>query len=473
MSITVVLVAALIAGLLGLTARGRWRLPLLLTVSALAVYALQPALPVRYLDFWLPTLTLALAALSWVITTPRASRSWRSNGLAAVILIGLSLAVGLTRYLNISLPLPASRPPPVLSLIVLEVVVLLLALMLAHFTLPGPTSLKITIILLIILLVILKTPTLAQEISILLRSLNGQSTAAVIVLDLRWLGFSYIVFRMLHTLFDRLSGRLPEVSLGEYVVFIIFFPTLVAGPIDRIERFVRELRAPFALGTNDAGEGSKRLLIGMFKKYAVADTLALFALNGANAIQVNSTGWAWVMLYAYAFQILFDFSGYTDIALGLGRWLGFKLPENFNSPYLKPNLTQFWNSWHMTLTQWFRAYYFNPVTRALRSAKRPLSIPLLIFLTQLSTMVLIGLWHGVTWNFFLWGMWHGIGLFTQNRWTERLKPRVARLSPRRQNALNVLGVLLTFNFVSLGWVFFALSTPAASLHFMKTLFGLQ
>jgi D-alanyl-lipoteichoic acid acyltransferase DltB (MBOAT superfamily) len=471
MSINVVLIAVLITGGLGVIARGRWRMPLLLVVSALAVYALQPKLPIRYLDFWLPTLTLALAALSWVLTTPRAQRVWKDNWLAVVILVGVSLAMGITRYLNISLPIPVSRPPTLQSLLLVEGTVLVLALLLARFTLPGPAALKASIILLILALVAMKIPSVAQQIGIALRSLSGQSTAAVVVLDFRWLGFSYIVFRLLHTLFDRLSGRLPAVSMGEYVVYVIFFPALTAGPIDRIERFTGDLRAPFALRAGDTGEAGKRLLIGMFKKFAVADTLALIALNGNNALQVNSTVWAWVMLYAYAFQIFFDFSGYTDIAIGLSRLLGFKFPENFKSPYLKPNLTQFWNSWHMTLTQWFRAYYFNPVTRSLRSAKKPISVPVIIFITQLSTMILIGLWHGITWNFILWGLWHGLGLFTQNRWSENMKARAAGLSPRWQTVLSAGGVFLTFNFVALGWVFFALPAPASSLHFMQILFG--
>ncbi len=174
-------------------------------------------------------------------------------------------------------------------------------------------------------------------------------------------------------------------------------------------------------------------------------------------------------MYAYAFQIFFDFSGYTDIAIGLGRLLGIKLPENFNSPYLKPNLTQFWNNWHMTLTQWFRAYFFNPVTRALRSGKKPLPIPWIIFITQLATMVLIGLWHGVTWNFVLWGLWHGLGLFIHNRWSEWTKARFAKFGARLQAGLNIGGILLTFHFVALGWVFFALPEVSTSVHFFQVL----
>ncbi len=219
---------------------------------------------------------------------------------------------------------------------------------------------------------------------------------------------------------------LPVVSLSEYVVYVIFFPALAAGPIDRIERFVGDLRRPLALTADDLGEAGKRLVLGLFKKFAIADALALIALNATNALQVRTAGWAWVLLYAYAFQIYFDFSGYTDIAIGLGRLLGIKLPENFKAPYLKPNLTQFWNNWHMTLTQWFRAYFFNPVTRAMRSGKKPVPIPVIIFITQVVTMVLIGLWHGVTMNYVVWGLWHGLGLFIHNRWSELTKGRFAR-----------------------------------------------
>ncbi len=313
-------------------------------------------------------------------------------------------------------------------------------------------------------------PALAEWASKTLRGWNGQSVALASAMDVRWLGFSYIAFRLLHTLRDRQSGRLPAVSLSEYVVYVIFFPALAAGPIDRIERFVGDLRQPAVLTPGDLGEAGKRLVLGLFKKFAIADTLGLVALNASNAMQVRTAGWGWVLLYAYAFQIFLDFSGYTDIAIGLGRLLGIRLPENFKAPYLKPNLTQFWNNWHMTLTQWFRSYFFNPVTRALRSAKKPLSIPLIIFITQISTMVLIGLWHGVTLNFVLWGAWHGLGLFVHNRWSELTKRRFVNLPLRWQQVLNAGGVLLTFHFVAIGWVFFALPSPAISLHFLQVLF---
>jgi D-alanyl-lipoteichoic acid acyltransferase DltB (MBOAT superfamily) len=446
-------------------------LPVLLVISALAIYAFQPALPVRGLDFWLPTLTLGLTVLGWVLTTPRQQRIWRDNWLAVCILGGIVILLGLTRYIGFSLPLTASNPPQILPILAVLSIVAAIGFLLWRFSKPGKLILSAAFVFVILIFVLLKVPALAEWTSQVLRGWNGQSTLLASPMDLRWLGFSYIAFRLLHTLRDRQSGRLPAVSLSEYVVYVVFFPTLSAGPIDRIERFVGDLRRPLSLTSEDYGEAGNRLVVGLFKKFAIADTLGLVALNATNATQVHTAGWAWLLLYAYAFQIYFDFSGYTDIAIGLGRLLGIKLPENFRSPYLKPNLTQFWNNWHMTLTQWFRTYFFNPVTRALRSRKKNLSIPSIVFITQMGTMVLIGLWHGVTWNFIAWGTWHGLGLFIHNRWAEWTKGRFVMLPKGWQKVLNIGGVLLTFHFVAIGWVFFALPSLSISGRFLQTLAG--
>jgi D-alanyl-lipoteichoic acid acyltransferase DltB (MBOAT superfamily) len=252
---------------------------------------------------------------------------------------------------------------------------------------------------------------------------------------------------------------------------VIFFPSLVAGPIDRAERFSQDLRNDFRLTQDETLSEGQRLVIGLFKKFVLADTLAYFALNDALATQVRATGWMWIVVYAYAFQIYFDFSGYTDIAIGIARLVGIKLPENFAAPYLKPNLTQFWNSWHMTLTQWIRSYFFNPFNRWMRGYK---SIPawIMILIGQLATMLIIALWHGITINFIFWGVWHGLGLFLQNRWSDFTKTRFATSDPRVKSALQIGGVLLTFHFVALGWVFFALSSPSLSWSVFRKLFDL-
>jgi len=473
MTLAYILVFVVVAAVLGITTRKRGRLLVLLAISAVAVYALQPALPVRGLDFWLPTLTLGLSVLGWVITTPCQQRLWRDNWPVVAILVGIVLALGLTRNLGFSLLLTASNPPQIQQVLVILVIVTVVGFLLWRFSKPGKLILGAAFVFVIFIFLLLKVPALSEWVSQVLRGWNGQSTLLASPLDLRWLGFSYIAFRLLHTLRDRQSGRLPVVSLSEYVVYVIFFPALSAGPIDRVERFVGDLRRPLSLTSADYGEAVKRLVLGLFKKFVVADTLALVALSATNATQVRMTGWAWVMLYAYAFQIYFDFSGYTDIAIGLGRLLGIKLPENFKAPYLKPNLTQFWNNWHMTLTQWFRSYFFNPMTRALRSGKKKFSIPSIVFITQMGTMILIGLWHGVTWNFVAWGVWHGLGLFIHNRWSEWTKGWFAMLPNRWQKVLNAGGMLLTFHFVAIGWVFFALPSLSVSGQFLQKLVAMR
>jgi D-alanyl-lipoteichoic acid acyltransferase DltB (MBOAT superfamily) len=438
------------------------------TLSILAVYALQPALPIRYLDFWLPTAALGLAVIFWFSLTPPASRFTRENIRSAAWMAGIILLLALTRFLASPI-LTASAPPRlewVLAAILL-VVLLAVALGRLHFAWTHWFGL----VALIALLVILKSPGLSLWLARLLRLASGQSLETASSFDIRWLGISYIIFRILHTLRDRQLGEIPVVSLREYVTFIFFYPALTAGPIDRLERFIGDLRTPNKPGQEDWMFIVRRLGWGLFKKFVIADSLALMALNAQNAGQVNSTGWAWLMMYAYTLQIYFDFSGYTDIAIGLGRMLGVRLPENFNRPYLRSNLAQFWNNWHISLTQWFRSYFFYPFALFLRSKKMPAWS--MILLTQLATMVLIGLWHGVTWNFVAWGLWHGFGLFIHNRWHDMSRARNAGKDamPFRHHLSNGLGVILTFNFVALGWVWFVLPTPALAVHFIARLFG--
>ncbi|NPV56399.1 MAG: MBOAT family protein [Anaerolineae bacterium] len=473
MSLTILLIliaAALLARLLG---RGRLRVPLLLVVSVLAVFWLQPATPIRRLDFWLPVATLTLAVLGWLLTVQPDQRWRRGNALAGGLVVGVVLLVALTRYLNLDGILTPSRPPQLHTVLIVLAALSLAGLALARWSQPQRGWLWVAFAALVGLLVVLKLPPLATTVSAGLRALASQDTSLASAGDLRWLGFSYLAFRLIHTIRDRQAGRLPDATLAEYLVYMMFFPALMAGPIDRLERFLKDLRAPQAPLEEDLLAAAPRLAVGLLRKFVLADTLGLVALGAANAPHLQSTAWAWVALYAYAFQIFFDFAGYSDIAIGAGRLLGIQLPENFNAPYRRSNLALFWNNWHMTLTQWFRAYFFNPLTRSLRRARHPLSTGATILLTQVSTMVLIGLWHGITWNFVLWGVWHGLGMFVQNRYSEWARPRMGWLEshPRLQQAVGVLNVLATFHFVALGWVWFALPTPALSLSVFKVLLG--
>jgi len=462
MTLVNTLFLVVLAALLSLVARPDRRLYILLGLSVLAVFAFQPALPIRGLDFWLPVATLSISVVGWALTAPVELRTWGKTWLAFVMITGLVLGLALTRTINLPYILTASLPPPVGRVALGLLGIGALVFLLVRFARAGRILLAFYSLALIVIFVVLKTPGLGAGASALLRGLNGQSIRSAASQDLGWLGFSYIAFRLLHTLRDRSTGRLPPVTLAEYLVYMLFFPALTAGPIDRLERFLKDLRRPLALTSEDWNEAGKQLVVGLFKKFVLADSLGLIALNATNAWQVRTAGWTWVLVYAYAFQIFFDFSGYTDIAIGLGRLVGIHLPDNFTAPYLKSNLTQFWNSWHMTLTQWFRSYFFNPLTRALRSAQRQLPTPLIILVAQLSTMVLIGLWHGVTANFVLWGLWHGIGLFVHNRWSEFTRPRFGGIPSGWKKFLDTGNTLLTVGCVALVWRFFPLPDPTTS-----------
>jgi alginate O-acetyltransferase complex protein AlgI len=456
------------------TFRNHGRTWFMLIASVVVIFWLQPALPIRGADFFTPLATLVLVILTWYITADDETRKQRKNIIVLLIVAGIVLLLNLTRFLPADFQLlTASRPPQLETTLIIILVTGLTLLALSRLTRFSASFLTVGLILTIGLFLLIKIPALSLWLSSFLRTLSNQSLTNVSINDFRWLGFSYVAFRLIHTIRDKQSGRFPSVDVGEFITYVIFFPAFTAGPIDRLERFIKDLRVADWQSALLFPAG-QRLLLGLFKKFVIADALALIALNDVNANQVTSTFWMWVIVYAYAFQIYFDFSGYTDIALGIAQLLGIKLPENFASPYLKPNLTQFWNNWHMTLTQWFRAYFFNPITRWLRSWQKPMSIPMMILLTQVATMLLIGFWHGVTWNFTLWGLWHGLGLFIHNRWNDMTKAKAAAwaTTPMKQTILNVSGIFLTFHFVAIGWIFFALSSPVTSWQVIQKLFGL-
>lgn len=473
MTILEVLIMCAAALLWGAVMRERSRVHFLMAASVLVMFWLQPALPLRGYDFWIPLATLLLIVMGWFFTAEEEARREKNTWTTLAFLTGVVLLIALTRYLPIDTFLTPSRPPQIQMVAMVLAVAGLILLLPARLKLNSAVWWTAFGILLVALFFIIKVPALAYWASYGLRALGGQSIDTARSTDLRWLGFSYVAFRVLHTVRDRQMGRLPAVTLAEYISYGIFFPSFTAGPIDRIERFIKDLRKSFVPASDEYLAAGQRLILGLFKKFVIADTLALIALNDTNALQIRTAGWAWILLYAYAFQIYFDFSGYTDIAIGTARLLGIQLPENFSAPYLKPNLTQFWNNWHMTLTQWFRAYFFNPVTRWVRSWEKPMPAPLMIALTQVTTMLLIGFWHGVTWNFTLWGLWHGAGLFLHNRWNDYSKVRATEWAdtPLRKAILNISGLIATFHFVAIGWVFFTLSEPSAAFHVLAVLLG--
>ncbi len=451
----------------------RWRGWAILAGSILAAYWLQPAVSIRNLDFWLPTLSIALTIFTWTITGANTRQSLWANKVAFGLIFAIILLVAALRYLGPACCLTPTRPPQLSQVLIVIAAVAGITVLIAGI--PARRFLSyLMIAAIIVLFVILKSGSLAQGASAGLRGLMGQDIALASSLDLRWLGFSFLAFRLLHVLRDSQAGRLPVFSLGEFVSYALFYPSYPSGPIDRAQRFIQQdLRNPDRLGAGQFIAGSQRIFIGLFKKFVLADSLALIALSPQNASQTSSTLWMWVLLYAYGLRLYFDFSGYTDIAIGMGKFLNIHLPENFASPYTKVNLTAFWNSWHITLAQWFRAYVFNPLTRSLRSYPDKFPAWLIVLAGQLSTMLLIGLWHGITWNFAVWGLWHAVGLFIHNRWSGWSRLRYSETSQPEgiQRMIALGGWFLTFQYVTLGWVWFALPTIPSSLDAFRKLLG--
>ena len=238
----------------------------MLVASSLAVFWLQPALPIRYLDFWLPVGTLFLAVLTWAITAPPENRSLKQNLPTLLVVAAVVLLVGLTRLIAPTGLVAPSRPPQTTSIILVLGALAAIAWLLARPKRTQPGLLFGGIVLLLVLLVVLKFPPLTTWISTMLRNLTGQSAALASPLDIRWLGFSYIAFRLIHTIRDRQSGRLPPVNLQEFVNYVIFFPAVTAGPIDRLERFTNDLRKSSSLDSTRFVDGSKRLLAGLFQE---------------------------------------------------------------------------------------------------------------------------------------------------------------------------------------------------------------
>lgn len=261
----------------------------------------------------------------------------------------------------------------------------------------------------------------------------------------------------------------PAQSWLHVAAYLAFFPKLIAGPMVRPQAFLQQLDVPAVRPTTgQLGQAAGLLLLGLFKKRFIADSLAVLADTAFRAADwpgggAFSTPLYWQGFYLYAFLIYADFSGYTDIARASALLFGMELPENFRQPYLAVTLTDFWNRWHMTLTQWFREYFYFPLTRSLLGLTQRRFAGTVQVAANLVTMTVIGLWHGAAWTFIIWGLWHGAGL-TLERWA-RFRP-VGRW---RQLAAG----LLTFHAVALGWLFFRATSGGAALRFLRGLLAFE
>jgi D-alanyl-lipoteichoic acid acyltransferase DltB (MBOAT superfamily) len=266
------------------------------------------------------------------------------------------------------------------------------------------------------------------------------------------LGISFFIFQSLAYVIDvyRKDAE-PARSYADYLAFVSFFPTIVAGPILRAKQLLPQLRARLMLDSTTGGQALFMIAIGLIKKIAIADYLSANLVERVfdfperfSSLEVLAA------IYGYALQIYADFSGYSDIAIGSAMLLGFTLPVNFNAPYRALDLPDFWRRWHISLSTWLRDYVFFAIVGPRARNARVLYGGLVV------TMLVGGLWHGPAWTFVLWGLLHGVGLVTVRAWMS-LRKRLG-LTKRISRWSRFVSVVITFHFVCFAWIFFRAET---------------
>jgi alginate O-acetyltransferase complex protein AlgI len=284
------------------------------------------------------------------------------------------------------------------------------------------------------------------------------------------IGISFFTFHAISYVID-VSRRdaVAQKSPVHAALYLLLFPQLIAGPIIRYRDIADQLARRVA-SIDDFGYGVRRFIIGLGKKVLIANVVAgpadkIFSLPLAEL----STGHAWLGLVCYTLQIYFDFSGYSDMAIGLGRMFGFRFPENFRWPYVATSITAFWRRWHISLSTWFRDYLYIPLGgNRVSPARRYANLVTVFFLC--------GLWHGASWNFVIWGLWHGSFLVIERVASEIRNPiRNPQSATRNDSGVFAWPIwphVYTLAIVMIGWVFFRAETLPQAIGFLRSLTGL-
>ena len=301
------------------------------------------------------------------------------------------------------------------------------------------------------------------------------------------LGISFITFQKIAFLVDVHAGRIEEFTLQDYCLFVLFFPQLIAGPIVHYREMMPQFhRATARFDSENVAVGLTLFVFGLFKKVVLADAIApsvtaLFAHASTRAAISFLPGW--MAALGFTFQIYFDFSGYTDMALGLGRFFGIKFPPNFNSPLKASSIIDFWLRWHMTLTRFLTAYIYNPLSlwatrrRAVKGL-RPFSARNtsasgfieVLMLPTLLTMFISGFWHGAGYLFILWGVLHGVYLTINHAWRLLAARRWADRD-RYERVMTPIGFVITFVAVVAGMVLFRSPTIGTATNMLRGMAG--
>lgn len=290
----------------------------------------------------------------------------------------------------------------------------------------------------------------------LVQTFNSLTGAAVPLLNLPLpIGISFYTFQTMSYTIDVYRGEAKvQKSLLDFGVFVTMFPQLIAGPIVKYKDVEERLHSR-RVDITAVSHGMKRFCMGMAKKVLLANNIgALWAEISAMDFAGLSALTAWLGIIAFAFQIYFDFSGYSDMAIGLGEILGFHFPENFNYPYISASVTEFWRRWHISLGSWFREYVYIPLGGNRKGLSRQM---VNIFIVWMLT----GIWHGAGWNFLLWGLWFAFFLALEKLFLGKVLKKLGR----------AVGILYDSLVVLVGWVFFSLETPGQIAGFLSAMAG--
>ena len=271
------------------------------------------------------------------------------------------------------------------------------------------------------------------------------------------LGISFFTFTQIAFLVDCYGGRARELDLTRYVLFVTFFPHLIAGPIVHHSQLMPQFSTNLSKRWNadNVHPGLAFFTLGLFKKVAIADTVAPWATAVFGAAHEPQFFDAWRGALAYTMQLYFDFSGYSDMAIGLGLLFNVRLPDNFDAPYRAASIADFWRRWHITLSRFLRDYLYIPLGGNRRGETRTR-------LNLLLTMFLGGIWHGAGWTFVIWGTYHGVLLVAQRMWSRHVRPMPLAASRT-----------LTFLAVVVGWVFFRATSVERAGSMLAAMAGLH
>ena len=298
---------------------------------------------------------------------------------------------------------------------------------------------------------------------------SSQNMAAIVGLELPVslrtiilpVGISFYTFMAISYVVDTYRGDFVPTTLEKFAVYLSFFPHLVAGPIVRPGELIPQLDVPRDPRRVDTSRAFYLIATGLFKKVVIANYLASHIVDQVfGAPGQHSSLEILIGIYAYAVQIYADFSGYTDIAIGLALLLGFKFPQNFDSPYAAVSLQDFWRRWHMTLSRWLRDYLYIPLGGNRKGT-------IVTYRNLMLTMLIGGLWHGAGWTFIVWGGIHGVGLVVEH-WRKQPARATSRLPTRGGGASS--RALITFNIVCVAWVFFRADSFATAWDMLTGLF---